>query len=142
MSNCELTLLLYDGNTTIIYSQILFEICVHRNECINCKVKFGEYHCDICNLWMSADDKPYHCHECGFCRVGGRDKFRHCKGCGMCIDVNLFEEHNCKAGKYMANCPVCYEDLFSSRMTTHVSVTLSLFKKSNVCIPIQLDLFL
>lgn len=89
------------------------------NECINCKVKFGEYHCDICNLWMSADDKPYHCHECGFCRVGGRDKFRHCKGCGMCIDVNLFEEHNCKSGKYMANCPVCYEDLFSSRMTTH-----------------------
>lgn len=89
------------------------------NECIKCKVVFGEYHCDVCNLWMSAEESPYHCEECGFCRVGGKDKFRHCKGCGMCIDVALFDEHNCKSGKYMANCPVCYEDLFSSRMLTH-----------------------
>ncbi len=24
-----------------------------RNQCINCKVVFGEYHCNKCNLWMS-----------------------------------------------------------------------------------------
>lgn len=89
------------------------------NECITCKVEFGEYHCAICNLWMSSEEKPYHCEKCGFCRVGGEDRFCHCDGCGMCIDVSLFDEHNCKSGKYMANCPVCYEDLFSSRMLTH-----------------------
>lgn len=70
---------------------------------------------------MSSEDAPYHCADCGFCRVGGRENYRHCQGCGMCIDVVLFEEHNCSAGKYMSNCPVCYEDLFSSRMLTHVS---------------------
>lgn len=89
------------------------------NLCINCKVSFGKYHCNICNLWMSSEDAPYHCADCGFCRVGGRENYRHCQGCGMCIDVVLFEEHNCSAGKYMSNCPVCYEDLFSSRMLTH-----------------------
>jgi len=89
------------------------------NSCIKCKIQFGEYHCIICNLWMSADEEPYHCMECGFCRVGGRDKFRHCQDCGMCIDALLFGDHNCKAGKYMSNCPVCQEDLFSSRSASH-----------------------
>jgi hypothetical protein len=23
------------------------------NQCINCRTVFGEYHCSICNLWMS-----------------------------------------------------------------------------------------
>uniref|UniRef100_A0A7S3QBM3 RING-type domain-containing protein n=1 Tax=Chaetoceros debilis TaxID=122233 RepID=A0A7S3QBM3_9STRA len=89
------------------------------NTCVNCKLLFGEYHCEICNLWMSSSEQPYHCKECGFCRVGGKHNFKHCKGCGMCIDANLFDNHNCKSGKYMANCPVCYEDLFSSRSATH-----------------------
>lgn len=70
---------------------------------------------------MSAQENPYHCKDCGFCRVGGQDMFRHCDGCGMCIDVEVFHDHNCQSGKYMANCPVCYEDLFSSRNLTHVS---------------------
>lgn len=72
-----------------------------------------------CNLWMSADEEPYHCLKCGFCRVGGRENFTHCDACGMCIDALLFEDHNCKSGKYMSNCPVCQEDLFSSRMASH-----------------------
>merc|ERR1719410_541495 len=38
--------------------------------CIQCGVLFGEYHCNICNLWMSNGEKPYHCNACGFCRVG------------------------------------------------------------------------
>lgn len=68
---------------------------------------------------MSADEEPYHCHKCGFCRVGGRENFTHCDDCGMCIDALLFDDHNCKSGKYMSNCPVCQEDLFSSRMASH-----------------------
>lgn len=89
------------------------------NNCINCHVTLGEYHCNICNLWMSVDENPYHCEECGFCRVGGRNNFKHCHDCGMCIDALLFDEHDCKVGKYMSNCPVCQEDLFSSRAASH-----------------------
>jgi RING finger/CHY zinc finger protein 1 len=89
------------------------------NNCVNCGIQFGEYHCSICNLWMSASEEPYHCSQCGFCRVGGRGNFTHCNDCNMCIDALLFEEHNCKFGKYMSNCPVCQEDLFSSRMASH-----------------------
>lgn len=37
----------------------------------------------------------------------------------MCIDKSLFDEHNCKSGKYKANCPVCQEFLFSSRSASH-----------------------
>jgi len=89
------------------------------NNCVSCGIQFGTYHCSKCNLWMSADEEPYHCLKCGFCRVGGRENFTHCEDCGMCIDALLFEDHNCKSGKYMSNCPVCQEDLFSSRMASH-----------------------
>lgn len=89
------------------------------NKCLNCDAKFGEYHCDVCNLWMDNDEKPYHCADCGFCRVGGAENFRHCHDCGMCIDDKLFDQHNCKVGKYMSNCPVCQEDLFCSRSPSH-----------------------
>ena len=91
----------------------------NSNNCISCGVQFGEYHCAICNLWMTAEERPYHCAECGFCRVGGAENFRHCNDCGMCIDASLFAQHNCKVGKYMQNCPICQEDLFSSRSASH-----------------------
>jgi RING finger and CHY zinc finger domain-containing protein 1 len=68
---------------------------------------------------MSSKEHPYHCADCGFCRVGGRENFRHCDDCGMCIDSLLFNDHNCKAGKYNSNCPVCQDDLFSSRLASH-----------------------
>eukprot|EP00546_Thalassionema_frauenfeldii_P001837 CAMPEP_0178938122 /NCGR_PEP_ID=MMETSP0786-20121207/26157_1 /TAXON_ID=186022 /ORGANISM="Thalassionema frauenfeldii, Strain CCMP 1798" /LENGTH=468 /DNA_ID=CAMNT_0020616809 /DNA_START=73 /DNA_END=1479 /DNA_ORIENTATION=+ len=89
------------------------------NNCINCGIKFGDYHCSICNLWMSDDEKPYHCADCGFCRVGGAENFQHCHDCGMCIDRTLYDNHNCKVGKYKSNCPVCQEYLFSSRSASH-----------------------
>ena len=96
-----------------------FHTFIYRNFCINCNVQLGEYHCAICNLWMSNEEHPYHCPDCGFCRVGGGENFRHCQDCGMCIDKQLFDGHNCKVGKYMSNCPVCQEDLFSSRDASH-----------------------
>ncbi|KAG7364765.1 zinc-ribbon domain containing protein [Nitzschia inconspicua] len=89
------------------------------NNCVNCGVQFGEYHCIICNLWMANDEKPYHCNDCGFCRVGGAENFQHCHDCGMCIDKRLYSNHNCKSGKYKSNCPVCQEFLFSSRSASH-----------------------
>ena len=105
-------------------TEIICRVCYTKqssktNNCINCNVQFGAYHCSICNLWMTDEEEPYHCHECGFCRVGGADNFKHCMDCGMCIDIELFHDHNCKSGKYMSNCPVCQEDLFSSRDASH-----------------------
>ena len=70
---------------------------------------------------MDNNDEPFHCHQCGICRVGGQDNFKHCTTCGMCIDKTIFANHNCQANKFMttAKCPVCYEDLFSSRSPCH-----------------------
>mmetsp|Transcript_12071 Transcript_12071/g.18524 ORF Transcript_12071/g.18524 Transcript_12071/m.18524 type:complete len:388 (+) Transcript_12071:186-1349(+) len=87
------------------------------NNCISCGIQFGEYHCGICNLWMARSKKPFHCMECGFCRVGGVESFRHCTECCMCISVNVFNTHNCFKDKYKNNCPVCREDMFSSRQS-------------------------
>mmetsp|Transcript_8080 Transcript_8080/g.12500 ORF Transcript_8080/g.12500 Transcript_8080/m.12500 type:complete len:289 (-) Transcript_8080:84-950(-) len=104
--------------------EIICRVCFLRqgsktNRCLGCHVQFGPYHCAICNLWMSDEERPYHCSACGFCRVGGAENFRHCDDCGMCIDALLFDDHNCKAGKYESNCPVCQEYLFSSRTASH-----------------------
>lgn len=115
------------------------------NQCINCQTIFGEYHCGVCNLWMSTvrqktilestmllcfwtcpsnnksialqAKKPFHCQQCGFCRVGGVENFRHCSECCMCISVSVFESHQCFKDKYKNNCPVCREDMFSSRQS-------------------------
>ena len=94
-------------------------VFIRSNNCVSCGIKFGAYHCDICNLWMSDEEDPYHCDDCGFCRVGGAQNFQHCHDCGMCIDKTLYSNHNCKAGKYRSNCPVCQEYLFSSRSASH-----------------------
>jgi len=85
------------------------------NECIKCKVTFAEYHCPKCNIWMALKKRPFHCDECGFCRVGGRENFRHCSRCSMCVAASTYETHNCMTDKYKNNCPVCREDMFSSR---------------------------
>lgn len=88
-----------------------------RNQCVSCQAIFGEYHCNMCNLWMSKSKKPFHCAQCGFCRVGGVDAFRHCNECCMCISISVFDTHQCFKDKYKNNCPVCREDMFSSRQS-------------------------
>jgi len=107
-------------------AEIICRVCYTKqssktNKCVNptCGVTFGQYHCNICNLWMGDDEQPYHCPDCGFCRVGGAENFQHCHDCGMCIDRTLYDNHNCKSGKYKSNCPVCQEFLFSSRSASH-----------------------
>jgi len=109
-----------------LVAEIICRVCYTKqssksNKCVNpsCGIQFGEYHCSTCNLWMGNDEKPYHCSECGFCRVGGAENFQHCHDCGMCIDKTLYDNHNCKSGKYKSNCPVCQEFLFSSRSASH-----------------------
>lgn len=101
--------------------EVVCKLCNTRqaagNQCISCQAVFAEYHCNKCNLWMSLSKKPFHCDKCGFCRVGGADAFRHCEECCMCISVNVFDTHQCFKDKYKNNCPVCREDMFSSRQS-------------------------
>lgn len=87
------------------------------NKCNSCGIVFAEYHCGKCNIWMSNAKRPFHCDQCGFCRVGGRETFRHCNTCCMCISVTVYDTHNCMRDKYKNNCPVCTEDMFSSRQS-------------------------
>lgn len=61
--------------------------------------------------------KPFHCQQCGLCRVGGVESFRHCNRCCMCISIGVFDTHQCIPDKYKNNCSVCYEDMFSSRQS-------------------------
>ena len=90
---------------------------IRTNKCVNkeCGAIFAEYHCSKCNIWMALKRKPFHCQQCGFCRVGGQENFKHCSTCSMCINVSVYDTHNCMKDKYRNACPVCREDLFSSR---------------------------
>jgi len=80
-------------------------------------VKFDDYYCDICRMWIGAAREAYHCDGCGICRVGGAANFFHCDACGMCLAAQTRAEHEgtCRADRFHTPCPVCREDLFSSR---------------------------
>ena len=87
------------------------------NACTTCDIPFAAYYCAICHLY--DDDAPakgvYHCASCGICRVGGRENFQHCNTCNMCIPVTA-TDHTCRSA-VTGNCPVCMEDMWSSRET-------------------------
>ena len=104
-------------STNYYYCYRVFIIFIRTNECTSCGVSFAEYHCPKCNIWMSLNKRPFHCDQCGFCRVGGQDNYRHCARCCMCISSTVYETHNCMTDKYKNNCPVCREDMFSSRQS-------------------------
>lgn len=89
---------------------------VTSNLCIKCGIQFGEYYCNICNLWMQQSKEPFHCNACGLCRTGGESNFKHCHECDMCISVSMYKNHNCMKEKYKRECPICRENLFQSRM--------------------------
>lgn len=102
--------------------EIVCKVCSTRqnaktNVCSNpsCQTTFAEYHCDRCNLWMELSKQPFHCDQCGFCRVGGAEKYRHCTQCSMCINAETYNHHHCLKDKFKNNCPVCHEDMFTSR---------------------------
>merc|ERR1712161_32579 len=40
--------------------------------------------------------------------------FKHCHECCMCVN-NTNEDHTCRKDKYKNSCPVCREDMFTSR---------------------------
>jgi len=97
-----------------LFEQISILLKTARNKCEKCDIQFSDYYCSICNLWMETTNKPFHCSDCGFCRVGGKESFKHCHECCMCVN-NTNEDHTCRKDKYKNSCPVCREDMFTSR---------------------------
>jgi len=87
---------------------------VGRN-CTECGILFGSYSCLICRLFDDNDKEQFHCVGCGICRVGGRDKFFHCSKCNICISKSILDTHKCVENMSRRVCPVCLEDLHSSR---------------------------
>ncbi|KPP60845.1 RING finger and CHY zinc finger domain-containing protein 1-like, partial [Scleropages formosus] len=87
--------------------------------CEECGVKFSEYYCAICHLF-DKDKKQYHCQPCGICRIGPKEKYFHCIKCNLCLACDLQGNHKCVENVSRQNCPVCMEDIHTSRIGAHV----------------------
>ncbi|XP_064605596.1 RING finger and CHY zinc finger domain-containing protein 1-like isoform X2 [Liolophura sinensis] len=88
--------------------------------CIECGTQFARYFCRICNLFDDIDKAQFHCDDCGICRVGGRQNYFHCSKCDVCLHNELRNAHKCIEKVSHNNCPVCLEDLHTSRIAAHI----------------------
>lgn len=86
-------------------------------ECTECHITFAKYFCNICNLYDNNGDTKgiWHCDGCNLCRVGGKENYFHCDTCKCCISIKN-TEHVCLTNILNNNCPICTEDMFSSRI--------------------------
>lgn len=120
----------HDENETHFFNRktVTELICTECNtrqrvqaECEKCGVRFGRYTCLVCNLFDDEDRNQYHCEGCGICRVGGRGRFFHCKVCNMCLPMQLqVDGHRCVENVSRSNCPVCLDDIHTSRIPCHI----------------------
>lgn len=81
--------------------------------CVSCHIRFGLYYCEICRLFDDSDKGQFHCDQCGICRVGGRQNYQHCLQCDICFKTGSL--HKCIEKCSRSDCPICLEDLHSSR---------------------------
>ncbi|NXJ01402.1 ZN363 protein, partial [Psophia crepitans] len=90
-----------------------------QQHCEGCHSLFGEYYCGICHLF-DRDKKQYHCAECGICRIGPKEDFFHCSKCNLCLSLSLRGKHKCIENVSRQDCPICLEDIHTSRVGAHV----------------------
>ncbi|XP_032488334.1 RING finger and CHY zinc finger domain-containing protein 1 isoform X4 [Phocoena sinus] len=90
-----------------------------QQTCEECSTLFGEYYCSMCHLF-DKDKKQYHCENCGICRIGPKEDFFHCLKCNLCLTVNLQGKHKCIENVSRQNCPICLEDIHTSRIVARV----------------------
>jgi len=85
-----------------------------RADCGECGVIFGTaYFCAECRLFDNQDKGQFHCDGCAICRVGGQANYEHCSTCGMCMPSG--GNHKCIDQSSKNNCPICFENIHSSR---------------------------
>ncbi|KTF81997.1 hypothetical protein cypCar_00023212 [Cyprinus carpio] len=53
-------------------------------------------------------------------RIGPREKYFHCTKCNLCLATDLKDNHKCVENVSRQNCPVCMEDIHTSRIGAHV----------------------
>jgi len=88
--------------------------------CRKCNLQFGKYFCYECKLYDDEDKQQFHCQGCGICRVGGRKNYFHCHRCDMCLPNHLQGAHKCVEKVSRSNCPVCQEDIHTSRIPSQI----------------------
>jgi len=88
--------------------------------CQKCGLQFGQYFCFDCKLYDDEDKQQFHCTGCGICRVGGRENYFHCHRCDMCLPNHLQGAHKCVEKVSRSNCPVCQEDIHTSRIPSQI----------------------
>lgn len=87
--------------------------------CERCHASFARYFCHICKFFDDTPDKEiYHCKDCGICRIGSTENTFHCIPCGACMRVEL-REHKHIDRSLHSDCPICGENLFTSRDSVH-----------------------
>eukprot|EP00095_Tigriopus_kingsejongensis_P002538 snap_masked-scaffold344_size201325-processed-gene-1.2 protein:Tk02538 transcript:snap_masked-scaffold344_size201325-processed-gene-1.2-mRNA-1 annotation:"hypothetical protein DAPPUDRAFT_190026" len=101
-----------------------------RKDCNSCGVIFGKYFCFECKLFDDEDKQQFHCDGCGICRIGGRENFFHCPTCNMCLPKHLEGNHRCIENLSRANCPICQEDIHTSREPSQIPPCNHLIHKS------------
>ncbi|XP_077160852.1 RING finger and CHY zinc finger domain-containing protein 1 [Paroedura picta] len=90
-----------------------------QQRCEGCQLVFGEYFCGTCHLF-DADRKQFHCEACGICRIGPKEEFFHCSKCNLCLPLTLQGNHKCIENVSRQDCPICLEDIHTSRVGAHV----------------------
>ncbi|KFU91235.1 RING finger and CHY zinc finger domain-containing protein 1, partial [Chaetura pelagica] len=53
-------------------------------------------------------------------RIGPKEDFFHCSKCNLCLSVNLRGRHKCIENVSRQECPICLEDIHTSRVAAHV----------------------
>ncbi|XP_031351218.1 RING finger and CHY zinc finger domain-containing protein 1-like [Photinus pyralis] len=91
-----------------------------KKQCDSCRASFGKYACLLCFIFDDYWKGQFHCDKCGLCRVGGQNNYFHCTECNMCLARTLMDNHKCVTDCAAGNCPVCAENLHTTRKTLHV----------------------
>ncbi|KAK3727886.1 hypothetical protein QZH41_010600 [Actinostola sp. cb2023] len=89
--------------------------------CVKCGIHFGLYSCLKCRLFDDKEQGQFHCDECGICRVGGRENYFHCPVCAICLGTKQKDSHKCIKQGAKNNCPICMEDIHSSRIPCEIA---------------------
>ncbi|NWW53963.1 ZN363 protein, partial [Pedionomus torquatus] len=53
-------------------------------------------------------------------RIGPKEDFFHCSKCNLCLSLSLQGKHKCIENVSRQDCPICLEDIHTSRIGAHV----------------------
>uniref|UniRef100_A0A8B9SLH1 Ring finger and CHY zinc finger domain containing 1 n=1 Tax=Anas platyrhynchos TaxID=8839 RepID=A0A8B9SLH1_ANAPL len=105
-----------------------------QQRCEGCQSLFGEYYCGVCHLF-DRDKKQYHCDDCGICRCGSaRRRISSTARNATCVlSLSLRGKHKCIENVSRQDCPICLEDIHTSRVEARVLPCGHLLHKGYRC---------